>query len=108
MKVALVTILLVAVAAVCVSSTSVPRCDPGACEGLACPTSGPCACGSYKDTCECCEYCYKCADEECWPERNERCGDGMDCVRSVIGEVDVNAIPGRCTARDVLHKATHH
>ncbi|KAL1438468.1 hypothetical protein MTO96_048079 [Rhipicephalus appendiculatus] len=67
--------LLVALAAVCVYATSEPHCEG--------------------DACGCCDFCNKCLNEECHPEHNDRCAEGLHCVKKVIGE-EVTPVPGHC------------
>ncbi|KAL3176046.1 hypothetical protein MRX96_010752 [Rhipicephalus microplus] len=81
--------LLIALAAVCVSATSAPNCEGVTCDPETCPKH-ECQCGSHKDACGCCDFCNKCLEEECHPEHNDRCAEGLHCV---IGE---DATAGHC------------
>uniref|UniRef100_L7MC44 Putative metastriate insulin growth factor binding protein n=1 Tax=Rhipicephalus pulchellus TaxID=72859 RepID=L7MC44_RHIPC len=86
--------LLVALAAVCVYATSEPHCEGVTCDPETCPKH-ECQCGSHKDACGCCDFCNKCLNEECHPEHNDRCAEGLHCVKKVIGE-EVTPVPGHC------------
>lgn len=105
MKIAVVTVFLVAIAAVCVSATSEPHCEGVTCDHDTCPKA-ECVCGSHKDACGCCDFCNKCAGEECSPERNERCAEGFHCAKQAIGEADLSTIAGHCTADE--SSTDHH
>ncbi|XP_077525764.1 8.6 kDa transglutaminase substrate-like [Haemaphysalis longicornis] len=78
MKAAVILLLVVLVAAVCVSATSPPNCRAVDCATVKCakPT---CPCGSHKDACGCCDFCNKCAGQECVPLHQDRCADGQVC-----------------------------
>ncbi|XP_037570827.1 insulin-like growth factor-binding protein 7 [Dermacentor silvarum] len=93
MKIAL-TFLLVAFAAVCVYATSEPHCEGVTCDPETCPKH-ECHCGSHKDACGCCDFCNKCANEECHPEHNDRCAEGLHCVKKVVGE-ETEPVAGHC------------
>lgn len=99
MKIALVTILLVTVAAVGVSATSEPHCEGVTCDPETCPKA-ECACGSHKDACGCCDFCNKCAGEECHPQHNDRCAEGFHCVQKATGEADLHTLAGHCEAAE--------
>ncbi|KAL1438464.1 hypothetical protein MTO96_048076 [Rhipicephalus appendiculatus] len=79
MKVALVSIFLVATALASMSPKSHPHCaglvcDPSTCEVL------ECSCGTYKGYCGCCDYCHVCPNEECNSMFRDHCSEGHHCV----------------------------
>nr|ADE06666.1 insulin-like growth factor binding protein-related protein 6 short [Amblyomma americanum] len=106
MKIALAFFLLAA-AAVCVYATSEPHCEGVTCDPETCPKH-ECHCGSHKDACGCCDFCNKCANEECHPEHNDKCAEGHHCVVKPAGD-DHGHATGHCepVESSTGHDGTH-
>ncbi|XP_037570823.1 single insulin-like growth factor-binding domain protein-2 [Dermacentor silvarum] len=79
MKVALVSLLFIAIAVVSVSATSPPNCAAVTCDPATCQVFR-CRCGSYKDYCGCCDICHTCPGEECTILFRDSCTDGYNCT----------------------------
>uniref|UniRef100_A0A023G9T4 Putative secreted protein n=1 Tax=Amblyomma triste TaxID=251400 RepID=A0A023G9T4_AMBTT len=95
MKIA-VALFLLAAAVACVYATSEPHCEGVTCDPETC-AKHECHCGTHKDACGCCDFCNKCANEECHPEHNDRCAEGYHCVVKATGE-DHGHTTGHCEA----------
>ncbi|KAK8773102.1 hypothetical protein V5799_012347 [Amblyomma americanum] len=69
-----------------------------------------CHCGSHKDACGCCDFCNKCANEECHPEHNDKCAEGHHCVVKPAGDDHGHATgTGHCepVESSTGHDGTH-
>ncbi|XP_077484627.1 8.6 kDa transglutaminase substrate-like [Amblyomma americanum] len=94
MRTALLFVLVVLVVSACVDATSPPNCQNVKCSETKC---GPvqCSCGSYKDACGCCDFCFKCPGDVCTPLFQERCSDGHTCLLDQPGSVHFGG-KGKC------------
>uniref|UniRef100_A0A224Z3M7 Metastriate insulin growth factor binding protein n=1 Tax=Rhipicephalus zambeziensis TaxID=60191 RepID=A0A224Z3M7_9ACAR len=79
MNIALVALLLVAVTVTGSSGTTLPDCSRITCDPDTCPQL-ECACGTYKDTCGCCDICYKCPGAECNLWILDVCTENHKCI----------------------------
>ncbi|CAL1266940.1 unnamed protein product [Larinioides sclopetarius] len=79
-----------------VECTSQPNCKT-ACKDPC--VDQDCKCGTYKDDCDCCDICKKCAGENCIRLANEQCEDGYTCgnpdmsVMEIYTNSDITCIP---------------
>ncbi|XP_050035356.1 8.6 kDa transglutaminase substrate-like [Dermacentor andersoni] len=88
------TLLVVLAVAACISATSPPRCDNVNCAEATCQPVD-CKCGSYKGSCGCCDFCYKCPGDVCTPLFQERCSDGHTCELDEPGTIAFGG-KGKC------------
>ncbi|GBN16031.1 hypothetical protein AVEN_57794-1 [Araneus ventricosus] len=79
-----------------VECTSPPNCA-NACKDPCADVD--CKCGTYKDGCNCCDICKKCAGDKCVRLANEQCEDGYTCgkpdmsVQEIYTNPDITCIP---------------
>ncbi|GBM62534.1 hypothetical protein AVEN_157727-1 [Araneus ventricosus] len=55
-----------------------PRC-PDQCDASQCPAAN-CECGTVKDSCNCCDLCRVCANQQCHLVRSDVCQEGYSCT----------------------------
>ncbi|KAH6942347.1 hypothetical protein HPB50_003933 [Hyalomma asiaticum] len=91
--------------ALSVYATSPPNCEGVTCDPETC-AKHECQCGTHKDACGCCDFCNKCLNEECHPEHNDQCAEGLHCVKKVIGE-EAEPVPGHCEAEHANSTTPH-
>uniref|UniRef100_A0A6M2E224 Putative metastriate insulin growth factor binding protein n=1 Tax=Amblyomma tuberculatum TaxID=48802 RepID=A0A6M2E224_9ACAR len=90
MKIVAVLAVIVAVAVVSAWAASPPNCAGVKCDPSTCPVV-QCSCGSRKDYCGCCDYCYKCPGEECRRLFRNPCSVGYHCV---LDDPEKRILPG--------------
>ncbi|XP_075557289.1 uncharacterized protein LOC142589646 [Dermacentor variabilis] len=105
MKVALVSMIFIAIAVVSVFATSPPNCAAVTCDPQTCQAVS-CSCGSYKDYCGCCDFCHKCPGEECTNLFRDPCSEGHRCTLDNPGELFQTGGKGHC--RSLNETATGH
>ncbi|KAH7942943.1 single insulin-like growth factor-binding domain protein-2 [Rhipicephalus sanguineus] len=105
MKVVLVLALFVAVAVISASGTSPPNCEGVTCDPATCEVF-QCTCGSYKGSCGCCDFCFKCPGDECTKLFNDPCTEGHHCVLDNPNEHFNTGGKGHC--RSVNETSTEH
>ncbi|XP_037523338.1 8.6 kDa transglutaminase substrate [Rhipicephalus sanguineus] len=107
MKLALVFTLFIAVAVLSVSGTSPPNCATFTCDPATCEVVN-CNCGTYKDSCGCCDFCHKCPGEECSSLFRDPCAEGYHCVLTNPEEGFVTGGRGHCVSLNETSPEPHH
>ncbi|KAH6942345.1 hypothetical protein HPB50_003931 [Hyalomma asiaticum] len=95
MNVALVGLIFVVAAITSTSGTSLPNCAAITCNPDTCP-QWQCTCGTYKDTCGCCDICYKCPGDLCNSWILDVCAEGHRCVLEDPSKRFEHGGQGRC------------